>query len=84
MGLANAIAEELLVRALELAANVAGLSLESLRHTKELLNACACGGSLADHFEIEILSQAMCSFSREPLEASEGFRKRERSALVVR
>lgn len=76
-GLANEIAEDPLARALELAEQMAELSPESLRQTKELLNASAAGGSLADHFEIEIRSQAMCSFSREHLEAIERFSKRE-------
>lgn len=76
-GLANEIAEDPLARALELAEHMAGLSPESLRQTKELLNASAGGGSLADHFEIEIRSQAMCSFSREHLEAIKRFSTRE-------
>lgn len=64
-GLANEIAEDPLARAVELAERMAGLSAESLRQTKELLNASVEGGSLSSHMETEIRSQAMMTFSRE-------------------
>lgn len=72
-GLANEIAEDPLARAVELAEYMADLSAESLRQTKELLNASAAGGSLDQHMEIEIRSQAMISFSREHKVALEKF-----------
>jgi enoyl-CoA hydratase len=75
-GLANEIAEDPLARALELAEQMAGMSGESLRQTKELLNASAEGGSLASHMETEIRSQAMISFSREHAAALEKFARK--------
>ncbi|WGP06494.1 enoyl-CoA hydratase/isomerase family protein [Bacillus subtilis] len=74
-GLANEIAEDPLGRALEMAEQMAELSPESLRQTKELLNASASGGSLDQHIEVEIRSQAMASFSREHKEALARFGK---------
>lgn len=75
-GLANEIAEDPVERALELADLMAELSPESLRQTKELLNASFGGGSLEQHMEIEIRSQAMISFSREHRQALDRFSSR--------
>ena len=74
-GLATEIAEDPLVRALELAEQMAELSPESLRQTKELLSASAAGGSLDQHIGVEIRSQAMSFFSREHKEALARFGK---------
>ncbi|WP_166969149.1 enoyl-CoA hydratase/isomerase family protein [Brevibacterium atlanticum] len=75
-GLANEIAEDPVERALELADQMSELSPESLRQTKELLNASFGGGSLEQHMEIEIRSQAMISFSRDHRQALDRFSSR--------